>query len=70
MIPYQFNYKRAASVAEAEEMLRTSPDGKLLAGGQTLIAAMKMRLANPSIHVYGVAGAQIATHVNDLVVSA
>jgi carbon-monoxide dehydrogenase medium subunit len=48
MIPYQFNYKRATSLAEAEEMLRDSPEGKLLAGGQTLIAAMKMRLANPS----------------------
>ncbi len=48
MIPYPFNYKRAHSLAEAEEMLRDSADGKLLAGGQTLIAAMKMRLANPS----------------------
>jgi len=28
--------------------LKGSPDAKLLAGGQTLIAAMKMRLANPS----------------------
>jgi carbon-monoxide dehydrogenase medium subunit len=28
-------------------MLAASPDAKLLAGGQTLIAAMKMRLANP-----------------------
>jgi len=48
MIPYPFTYKRAKSVAEAEEMLRNCADGKLLAGGQTLIAAMKMRLANPS----------------------
>jgi carbon-monoxide dehydrogenase medium subunit len=48
MITYPFNYKRAKSVADAVEMLKNSPDGKLLAGGQTLIAAMKMRLANPS----------------------
>jgi aerobic carbon-monoxide dehydrogenase medium subunit len=48
MITYQFNYKRAKSVAEAEQMLAASADPKLLAGGQTLIAAMKMRLANPS----------------------
>ena len=48
MITYPFNYKRANSVADAVEMLRNAPDGKLLAGGQTLIAAMKMRLANPS----------------------
>ncbi|HXC54105.1 MAG TPA: xanthine dehydrogenase family protein subunit M [Rhizomicrobium sp.] len=48
MIPYPFNYRRAGSLADAEALLRASPDGKLLAGGQTLIAAMKMRLANPS----------------------
>jgi carbon-monoxide dehydrogenase medium subunit len=48
MITYPFNYKRAKSVDEAVALLGASPDGKLLAGGQTLIAAMKMRLANPS----------------------
>ena len=48
MITYPFKYKRAKSVAEAESLLKGSPDAKLLAGGQTLIAAMKMRLANPS----------------------
>ena len=48
MITYPFNYKRATSVAHAETLLKGSPDAKLLAGGQTLIAAMKMRLASPS----------------------
>ena len=48
MITYPFKYKRAKSLAEAETLLKGSPDAKLLAGGQTLIAAMKMRLANPS----------------------
>lgn len=48
MITYPFKYKRAKSVADAEALLKGSPDGKLLAGGQTLIAAMKMRLASPS----------------------
>ena len=48
MIPYAFNYRRATSLADAEAALKASPDAKLLAGGQTLIAAMKMRLANPS----------------------
>jgi carbon-monoxide dehydrogenase medium subunit len=48
MITYPFTYRRAKSVAEAETLLKDAPDGKLLAGGQTLIAAMKMRLANPS----------------------
>lgn len=47
MIPYAFQYKRAKSLDDAVAMLAASPDAKLLAGGQTLIAAMKMRLANP-----------------------
>ena len=48
MIPYAFEYRRATSLADAEALLGKSPDAKLLAGGQTLIAAMKMRLAQPS----------------------
>jgi len=48
MIPYAFNYRRAASLADAEALLKAAPEAKLLAGGQTLIAAMKMRLAQPS----------------------
>lgn len=48
MIPYAFNYRRASSLKDAEALLAASPDAKLLAGGQTLIAAMKMRLAQPS----------------------
>ena len=48
MIPYPFKYARAKSLSEAERLLARSPDAKLLAGGQTLIAAMKLRLANPS----------------------
>jgi aerobic carbon-monoxide dehydrogenase medium subunit len=48
MIPYSFSYHRATSLADAQTRLAGSPDAKLLAGGQTLIAAMKMRLAQPS----------------------
>jgi carbon-monoxide dehydrogenase medium subunit len=48
MITYPFKYKRAKSVADAEALLKAAPEAKLLAGGQTLIAAMKMRLASPS----------------------
>ena len=48
MIPYPFRYTRAKSLADAEALLAKSPEAKLLAGGQTLIAAMKMRLAQPS----------------------
>ena len=48
MIPYPFTYHRPKSLAEAQALLAASPDAKLLAGGQTLIAAMKLRLANPA----------------------
>ena len=48
MVPYAFKYARAKSVDDAVAQLKRSPDAKLLAGGQTLIAAMKLRLANPS----------------------
>jgi carbon-monoxide dehydrogenase medium subunit len=44
---YQFTYHRAASVADATAKVSANPDAKLLAGGQTLIAAMKLRLAAP-----------------------
>jgi carbon-monoxide dehydrogenase medium subunit len=48
MIPYAFRYERAKSLADAEAFLKRSPDAKLLAGGQTLVAAMKLRLASPA----------------------
>jgi carbon-monoxide dehydrogenase medium subunit len=45
---YEFSFHRAASVADAAAKIAANPDAKLLAGGQTLIAAMKLRLASPS----------------------
>ena len=45
---YAFKYHKAASIQDAAARLAASPDAKLLAGGQTLIAAMKLRLASPS----------------------
>ncbi|MCC7548519.1 MAG: xanthine dehydrogenase family protein subunit M [Burkholderiales bacterium] len=45
---YAFNYHKASSVADAAARLSAGVDAKLLAGGQTLIAALKMRLAAPS----------------------
>ncbi len=44
---YSFNYVRAASVADAAKAL--SGEAKLLAGGQTLLPTIKMRLANPGV---------------------
>ncbi len=45
---YEFNYQKATSVADAARKLAAGADARLLAGGQTLIAAMKLRLAAPS----------------------
>jgi carbon-monoxide dehydrogenase medium subunit len=44
---YAFTYQKAASVADAAAVLAKNPDAKVLAGGQSLIAAMKLRLAAP-----------------------
>jgi carbon-monoxide dehydrogenase medium subunit len=45
---YSFNYTKAKSVAEAASLAAKGEDVKVLAGGQSLIAAMKLRLAKPS----------------------
>ncbi|MCP4315092.1 MAG: xanthine dehydrogenase family protein subunit M [Hyphomicrobiales bacterium] len=45
---YKTNYHRASSVEEATSLMAGADDGKLLAGGQTLIPTMKQRLAAPS----------------------
>jgi carbon-monoxide dehydrogenase medium subunit len=45
---YSTNYHRASSVAEAVKLMKKAEDGKFLAGGMTLIPAMKTRLAAPS----------------------
>ncbi|HET8523466.1 MAG TPA: xanthine dehydrogenase family protein subunit M [Thermomicrobiales bacterium] len=44
----QFAYYRAGSVDEAVQLLGQNPDAKLLAGGHSLLPAMKLRLAAPS----------------------
>ncbi len=45
---YNFNYQRPASLDEAVKALTAAEDGKLVAGGQTLLPTMKQRLAQPS----------------------
>lgn len=45
---YDFNYHRAESVADAAEKIKAAEDGKLVAGGMTLIPTLKQRLASPS----------------------
>lgn len=45
---YEFNYHRPQSLRSAAAMIGKAEDGKLLAGGQTLLPTMKQRLAAPS----------------------
>lgn len=47
MFPGSFTYSRAGSVAEAVSILKDNPDAKIIAGGHSLIPAMKLRLAMP-----------------------
>ena len=47
MFPSQFTYHRAASVAEAVELLGSNEGAKLLAGGHSLLPMMKLRVASP-----------------------
>src|SRR6059036_1957759 len=44
----EFDYYRAGSVSEAAGLLRKHPGAKLLAGGQSLIPLLKLRLAAPA----------------------
>ncbi|MDB5543720.1 MAG: molybdopterin dehydrogenase [Hyphomicrobiales bacterium] len=44
-----FEYRRATSIAQACEWLATHEGARLLAGGQSLIPAMNLRLAAPEI---------------------
>ena len=51
MIPAQFDYARANTLDEALNLLAQNEDAKVLAGGHSLIPAMKLRLAMPSMLV-------------------
>jgi len=51
MIPAAFDYERAESVEHALELLGSREDAKLLAGGHSLLPAMRLRLSRPSLLV-------------------
>jgi carbon-monoxide dehydrogenase medium subunit len=52
MIPTQFDYKAPVTLEEAVSLLNSDLDGaKILAGGHSLIPAMKLRLAQPQLLV-------------------
>lgn len=58
MKPAPFAYARARSVEEAVALLGETPDARLLAGGQSLIATLNMRLSSPTllVDINGVGG--------------
>ena len=45
---YKFEYHRPGSLAEAQDLLARCESPKILAGGMTLLATMKQRLAAPT----------------------
>lgn len=55
---YAFTYQRPSSIDEAVKLLKQGGEGKLLAGGQTLLPAMKLRLASPGtlVELSGIKG--------------
>jgi carbon-monoxide dehydrogenase medium subunit len=51
MKPPEFDYVRPASLADAIAVLRSEEDAKLLAGGQSLVPLLNMRLVRPRVVV-------------------
>ncbi|HEV7470206.1 MAG: Carbon-monoxide dehydrogenase (acceptor) [Pseudonocardia sp.] len=50
MIPSQFDYVKPASVDEAvQALVQAGEDAKILAGGQSLLPVLRLRLAAPSV---------------------
>jgi carbon-monoxide dehydrogenase medium subunit len=56
--PAPFDYVRPSTLAEAVELLAASADAKVLAGGQSLVPLLSMRLAAPAllVDINGLAG--------------
>lgn len=48
MYSADFDYYRARSLADAQQLLASTPGAKLLAGGHSLIPLLKLRLAAPT----------------------
>ena len=51
MIPAPFEYELASSTRHAVELLHGDEDAKVIAGGQSLIPAMRLRMARPGLLV-------------------
>ncbi|MEJ2435411.1 MAG: FAD binding domain-containing protein, partial [Pseudolabrys sp.] len=58
MKPAQFAYQKARALDEAVALLAANKEARVLAGGQSLIAALNMRLSAPSllIDINGIEG--------------
>lgn len=70
---YPFQYERPTDAKAAVGMLKADADARLLGGGQSLLAAMKLRLAAPSalIDVTRIPGlAEIRVEGDELVIGA
>ena len=48
MIPAAFEYEVAESVDHALQLLATDAEAKILAGGHSLVPALKLRISRPS----------------------
>ncbi|MEU7872036.1 xanthine dehydrogenase family protein subunit M [Dactylosporangium sp. NPDC049140] len=64
MIPVPFDYTRPSTVEEAVAALGSAEDAKLLAGGQSLLPVLRLRLAAPTVlidlgAVPGLAGVRV-----------
>jgi carbon-monoxide dehydrogenase medium subunit len=71
MIPSKFDYIKATSVSEAVNLLdKHGFDAKILAGGHSLIPAMKLRLSRPEvlIDISGISGMNGITEEGEEVV--
>jgi carbon-monoxide dehydrogenase medium subunit len=61
MIPANFDYESPRTLSEALDLLSRREDAKILAGGHSLLPAMKLRLAQPTLlidlgHIGGLSG--------------
>ena len=48
MYSTHFDYYRPRSLAEAADLLKKDPDARILAGGHSLLPAMRLRLSSPT----------------------
>ena len=67
---HAFDYRRPSTLAEAEQALKAISGAKLLAGGQSLIPAMKLRLNHPPciVELRGIAGLNSISRKGDALV--